>query len=612
MNKKRILTVLTTFCLLIALSLGMTGCLFNSEKRFGTFTDELFVGMFAGDGFSVNFLFENPENYGLENETATISVPSTKDEYESSFSALALQSKILKLRFRYNQLTNEQKVLYDYLVYFFNLRSEYKDYYYLQDDFIGSYLGFQASLPIYLAEYNFKSKTDVDNYINLINETATAFPAYFAYEQDRVNNKYGRADFVYEGAVEQCENFTGVQCEGDFALPAEENFLIGIFNDRINSCEFLTAEEKAAYITLNVTKINEVLLPSYYTLGKNVATLIGNANNNQLGMSHYEGGQAYYSLLFKSATGTSDSVATAKEKLTAEYNETVTEYMNVYYGIIADEGISFDVEAALTAWEASDDWTTAGLTATLGGLQTDIAADFPAIAEMGAIVLKTVPESLKDNYSPAAYFTSHLDSKTADHVIMINSYDTSGYISYDLLSHEGFPGHLYQDAYFKNNNVNKLMMVLGQTGYKEGWAVYVESYCTKYYQPDTLNNKLYQLYILNNKINQLRVSLMDVWVNYDGYTREQLLLEVNNTFKYYFATGSEDYVMLEDYCNRVFEHIVEVPTNVLQYYYSALKVEELKAEYKTKLGDGYTDLAFHTAFMQYGALPIEMYHSILI
>ena len=55
---------------------------------------------------------------------------------------------------------------------------------------------------------------------------------------------------------------------------------------------------------------------------------------------------------------------------------------------------------------------------------------------------------------------------------------------------------------------------------------------------------------------------------------------------------------------RVFEHVVEVPTNVLKYYYTALKITELRT-----LCAQMSDLEFHTEMMKYGPVLLDQYYA---
>ena len=46
-----------------------------------------------------------------------------------------------------------------------SVNAETSEMSYLSNNYLGSYLGYQAQLPLLLAEYNFNSKQDVENYI---------------------------------------------------------------------------------------------------------------------------------------------------------------------------------------------------------------------------------------------------------------------------------------------------------------------------------------------------------------------------------------------------------------------------------------------------------------
>lgn len=613
MNKKNLF--LKTFAVvMVAVLLAGTlgGCSFikGGEKEFDEYLEELFTALFSGDGTSINFLLSNPAAYGLDEETASVPTPSAKEDYEKGYSSLKMQSKLMRLMFNYNDLNEKQQVWYDYLATYFNNRSDYKDFYYFQDDFLGSYLGFQAELPIYLAEYGFSRKHDIENFFNLINSAAENFPKYVDYERERVQNGYGRADFVYVGSIEQCENFTGVDIRGGETQNTEtENFLIPLFKSKIANCSFLTEEEKATYNDRIAPAVNDVLIPAYVKLGQGVTEFIGNENNNQKGLAHYENGKKYYELLFRDATGVSDSVETALQKILTDYNASISESKAIVSKIQSEYGLSSDeISDKLDALMDSDleNWTIDKMYDTVGELRGLIANDFPALTACGQIVLKEIDPSLKDNYSPAAYFTSKLDDMNANQVIIVNTYsdNLSSYNTFDLLSHEGFPGHLYQDVYFKNSGLPKTIRAMSSSGYMEGWATYAENYAAKYFRPDTLLNLLYKLYLLENKTSQYIVATADIKVNYEGLDKAELRSFLLDTF---YSSAAGDAAMtnaVSAYSDRVFEHVVEVPTNVLKYYYTALKITELRT-----LCAQMSDLEFHTEMMKYGPVLLDQYYA---
>lgn len=253
-----------------------------------------------------------------------------------------------------------------------------------------------------------------------------------------------------------------------------------------------------------------------------------------------------------------------------------------------------------------ENWTIDKMYDTVGELRGLIANDFPTLTACGQIVLKEIDPSLKDNYSPAAYFTSKLDDMNANQVIIVNTYsdNLSSYNTFDLLSHEGFPGHLYQDVYFKNSGLPKTIRAMSSSGYMEGWATYAENYAAKYFRPDTLLNLLYKLYLLENKTSQYIVAAADIKVNYEGLDKAELRSFLLDTF---YSSAAGDAAMtnaVSAYSDRVFEHVVEVPTNVLKYYYTALKITELRT-----LCAQMSDLEFHTEMMKYGPVLLDQYYA---
>lgn len=612
MKKKNLF--LKTFAIVLVLTVlagTFGGCNFmkGGEKEFDEYLEELFTALFSGDGTSVNFLLANPAAYGLDEEIASVPTPSSKEDYETGYSSLKMQSKLMRLMFNYNNLNEKQQVWYDYLTSYFDNRSEYEDFYYFQDDFLGSYLGFQAELPIYLAEYDFSRKHDIENFFNLIDSAAENFPKYIEFERERVENGFGRADFVYVGSVEQCENFTGIAIRNGqtTATGSEENFLIPLFRSKIANCSFLSDEEKEAYNNRVVSAVNDVLIPAYVKLGQGVIQFIGNEKNNQKGLAGYENGKKYYELLFRDATGVSDSVDTAFEKIIADYDASMAEAEAVLAKIQSEYGLTKS-QASEKLDELMDadleNWTVDKMYETVGELRGLISNDFPLLTSCGQIVLKEIDPSLKDNYSPAAYFTSKLDDLNANQVIIINTYsdNLSSYNTFDLLSHEGFPGHLYQDVYFKNSGLPKTIRAMSSSGYMEGWATYAENYAAKYFRPDTLDNLLYKLYLLENKTSQYIVAAADIKVNYEGFDKAQLKEFLVDTF---YPSAKDDEAMMRavaSYSDRVFEHVVEVPTNVLKYFYTALKITELR----TANAD-MSDIEFHTEMMKYGPVFLEQY-----
>ncbi len=122
-----------------------------------------------------------------------------------------------------------------------------------------------------------------------------------------------------------------------------------------------------------------------------------------------------------------------------------------------------------------------------------------------------------DNFSPAAYIVDTIDSPlSSPQSIYLN-----GDFAPDLfptIAHEGYPGHMYQNVYYKSLQPPAIRCLIDYGGYTEGWATYVEHYTPQYAPNQSLSN---ELYVLNDHLSLLITALLDIGVHYDGWTLEQ-------------------------------------------------------------------------------------------
>ncbi len=546
--------------------------------------DELAVSMLNGDAMSVNILISNPSKLGLENEVASLPVPNlSKTDYENGIKSVQEICGAL-LRVNYSSLTPSQKLDYDTVMDFFYTYSNYADYYYFQDNYLGSNSGWNAVLPIYLDKYAFYDEHDVNNWLGLVEQTYDAFPKYAQYEQIRIDAGYGRADFVYEAIAEQC------LAMADTASTGGEHFLLTLFKDKINACTFLDVPQKATYFVRCTSAINEKLIPAYAALSQSVTSFIGNSNNNGLGLSAYgEEGKSYYELLFLDNTSSSDSVDTAYQNLKSAYNSTASN-ARLKMNALNEMGMSDDdIETALTNLESNTDLSVAALQGIYSTLKSSYTQNFPALpASVPDATFKEVPPAMSDYYNPASYFKSAIDSASAEETIYVNSTNATGYIGFDLISHEGIPGHMLQHSYYKTTGAHMLRSMITYLGYTEGWATYAQYYASRYFGETETDKLLYDLVMLNDEITQIVITLMDIDVNYYDYTLEAL------TAKY------TPYGLAEEGIANVFRYVVENPAAYASYAYGNYKMNELRKSYA---GD---DLAFHTAILDLGSTNFEL------
>ncbi len=651
MNKKfkKILAVALTLTILLVSVVTLSGCNFFRKNNINDFANELFPSLFSNDAMSANFFFEDADTALGLTPKAALPRPSSKEDYDTAYSSYKMQAAIMAYTYRYSKMNDADKDLFTFLQYFFIQESKLAGSYYMQDSYIGGYSGMQASLPVYLTEYKLRDEQDVKDYIFLMNDTASAFPEYVNYEIDCIKNGFSKHRINLFYAVEQTGNFTGahilntreeiiasgvsednisiydyMNCEDvnpdEYATDdnVKKNFVYKNMIQKIDGCSFLSDDQKTAY-KKQATEGIRTMIKAYVRLGNDLkhifsdpalGTLIQRVSGGYA--SYGETGKNYYAALFQSSTGTRDTIASAAQRLMTEFNKTTAEIEEIRANLvklgIKEEDIDKEVVNAFN----NDDWSENALYNTIDTLKGLLSPTFPAFSTTaGNVTLKVVDESMKDNFAPAAYFVSPLDNKSSDETIIINNWDSTGYLSYDLLSHEGIPGHLYQYNYLKNSNQHNVVKVLCPTAYKEGWATYAEHYAANLYGTTNSKENLIMRYRVKKVLAQgyLRV-LVDMKVNYDGVSPTEIedwlknTIKIEESYPYFLKSFKQkddkptelEYKesTLTNFAENLYFDAIMQPANAATYYYGYIQVTDVINGLTKK---GYSLYDAHKAFL---------------
>ncbi|MGI6228682.1 MAG: DUF885 domain-containing protein [Christensenellales bacterium] len=595
MKVKKLIFTLAALVIIAAALLSFTSCAnLGAREKFDDFLDELFHAMLRNDAITVNILISNPEALELTGIEASHYLPATSaSEHKERYQFyIEVANEVLKYNFK--SLTAEQKKIYNLILDYFAEAYLDGDYFYFQD-MLGGSSGYNVNFPFYLDVYKFQSTNDIENYIKLIDTLPEAFDAYVAYERTRCANGYGRADFVYQSIIDQAESFAPQGEDG-------EHYLISEFAAKLAASGLsLSTQDTQNYISRNLAAVTYKMLPAYRKLAadfEDIMTEFPTSQRNQLGLEHYEDGADYYAYLFRRSTGAKESVQEALSDILKLMTDFHSKYITLLNSLNT-RGVN--ISESMSDLYSDNDYSFENISSMLESLKTAVAADFPAMhASTPAPTVKFVSENLRESYNPASYFSSAIDDSAAEEVIFVNppADPNDGYVLFDLLSHEGYPGHLYQHSVFKNTASHKMRHLLHYGGYDEGWGEYAQIYSAKYFYPGTVKNDVYRLYQYGNFIFGLERAAVDIMVNYYGYDADELLIWLQNNSKRAQVTAEIAEALLKD--------AVELPAVVIKYYYGYLKFAELKEAFRKKLGQSYTDLAFHTAVIEAGPMPFNL------
>ena len=559
-NKKRIRWLITVLLMAAAfLTLALLHTPLTEDQRFKDYTEQLFRSEISGSTLNLHYTLADPDAYGIKEYPITFGSMS-KDAHMSSLAQTENYLKGLE-KFSPEKLSPKNRLTYDILQDYLTTCRDSAPFY-LYDEPLSPTLGVQAQLPVLLAEYTFRTKQDIENYLALLTQIPDYFQSIMDFEEEKAAAGLFMSDSCVTDILQQCNAFVN---------SGKDNYLKQIFDDQIDSFTNLTADEKISYKNQNAEILSAYVLPAYEEMMQRLAQLLGKGKNTG-GLCNLPLGKEYYQYLVHSTTGDSSSVEDIEARIKAEI---VSVYGDIQKLLKSDSGL---ITASLDHIESP------APAQILTQLQEVISNDFPAAPQVSCQV-KYVHDSLADYLSPAFYMIPPID-ETVRNVIYLNPANHYNALElYTTLAHEGYPGHLYQTVLFESQNDSPLRSILNFGGYVEGWATYVELYS---YSTWTEDPALASLYQKDRSLMLGIASLLDIGIHYHGYSRSDV------------ASFLSKFGITEDTSNTLYNNILEAPANYLKYYVGYLNFKDLQSYMKDILGDRFSLKEYHARVLKIG------------
>lgn len=569
---KRILSLCLVFA--IGISMGVLSDHFVSENsRFQTFTEKLFRSEVCSNTLTLHYTLAHPEKKGIRKPETTLGT--ALSDPAKTTSLCQEYEKELK-SFAYSRLSEENQLTCDMLLLYFHTRASLGENSAL-DEPLGPGLGVQAQLPILLAEYTFRTKQDISDYLKLLSTVRPYFQSIIKLEKQKSQSGLFMSDTTLDRILKQCHSFV--------ANP-DSNYMDDIFAQKLKafSNPAFSSEDQKKLCTYHHKLILTEVITAYQELADSLESLRGTGKSSR-GLAFFEGGREYYLYLLQSQTGTYVPVGQIEKRLSAQLLSDYREISSLLKqnSSLIDRLNQCSGELTLTP------------TQMLEKLPELMKKDFPELKD-ATYELRTVHPSMKKFLSPAFYLTPPVDTRTPNVIYINDSGRTSSLELFGTLAHEGFPGHLYQTVSFAENNPSDIRYLVTSSGYVEGWATYVESYGYEYAaslmnDPDSAKNAV-RFAWLNRSMNLCIYSLIDIGIHYRGWdaSRTAVFLKafgINNA-----STASE-----------IYQYIVETPGNYLKYYWGYLNFLDLKTVCQKRLGDDFDLKEFHRRILDIG--PVQ-------
>lgn len=548
--------------------------IFSEDSQFRSFTREVFQKEVSGSMLTLHYSLADPEKKNIARPAPTLGTVS----YDNTASIHQCQEYLKKLlSFSYSDLSRENRLTSDMLLLYFHT-SEASLQNGFPEEILSPSLGIQAQLPVLLAEYAFYKEQDISDYLNILVSIEPYFESILQYEQERAHQGYFMSDTTLDRILEQCR---------EFVKDPENNYMLDVFSQKLKEYGKFTDSEQNELMNRHKEILLNKVIPAYEKLIIGLNALRG-SGKNPMGLAYYKKGQKHYEYLLQTETGCYDSVKKIQQRL---------------YEQLADDTARIQMmlkeqPSLLQKMNAETDLDTFQPAKALQILQKKSEKDFPALPETVSPDIRYVHKSMEAYSSPAFYLTPPLDTGSPNVIYINPSSQTSNLELFTTLSHEGFPGHLYQTVYFGSCDPDDIRYLITSSGYVEGWATYVESYGYQYatdYLDDPAASDLTALAWMNRSINLCIYSLMDIGIHYHGWTPDAAASFLKNF-------GITDTSVVQE----IYQYIVETPGNYLKYYLGYLNFLDLRQKWQDTLGEHFNLKKFHQKVLETGPVSFPV------
>ena len=581
-----------------------------ADKRFTQFTTRLFREEMTASTLNMHYTLADPEAFGISEYDAVLPLYLPGQQADSRKHCEHLLQQLQHIN--PDDLSSENAHTYQLLQCFLKNELALSQFPYY-DDPLSPSSGMQSQLPILLAEYTFRTPRDVEDYLALLDQVDDYFASLLVLEQDRVAAGIPLPSSSLEKVRKQCDTIITAN-----ELTQGSHFLQTTFEDRLLELQrqgLYSSEEADVLMEKNDRLLTTVVQPAYTELSEGLLRLesydapspadgtTDSCNLLPKGLALLPDGKKYYRHLLFAETGSSRSEKELVHMLLAKFQEEQSAIRT-----LATQSPSL---ISRLSGETTDLFPLEDPEEMINDLQVRMKNDFPVSAPVPSVTVKDVVPSLEPFSAPAFYLTAPLGDSD-NNVIYINRRNSpQGLELYTTLAHEGFPGHLYQTVYsnrsFERRNENPIRKLLWYGGYLEGWALYVE-FLSYDYAADLLEQagqpeaaQMAQLEKHTRSLQLCMYSMLDLLIHGEGASYDKVAALLGK-----FGITSPEA------CEAIYTYIAEEPCNYPKYYIGYLEILKLREAAKTHWGNAYSDMRFHTFYLDEGPADFSSLEDLLL
>lgn len=566
------------------------------NAEFKKLEDELFLEYLGNDYYGWNVFTEKPEDFGFVREegekaswyTYEKFLPEEKPEYYEYM--VEYKNKIKA--FENEKLSFDQKISYNNFIEFFDEQIEYYAPESTLDPlmslrYIDQFGGYAADFTSTAEEYILRREQDVIDLVSLFESLPSAFDSYVEYGKDRITAGYPISDYTLDEMIGYLDDVT---------IKGDEYYLESLIGRNIDACEFLDDAKKTSYKEQIAKCFNDYFFPAFESFAEKLETLKGNCTTPGYLTVYGEKGKEMYKYQLKHLLGLTDmNFESYRDELSmaiGKYNTKITQAINsaskdnATYSKLVD----YANGKAMTGITDPNEMIT-----YLKEFANTIVTPLKTTPD---IKIKYMDDAVAEVSSATAYYKkSALDGGNTEFITLNKKHLGNDHNNTLLtMAHEGYPGHLYEYIYNKQQNYSNFTKIATSTAHGEGWAMYVEIKLLEYIKTHNSQDEASQAAVAatcdylsaNTVMSYAAYAYLDYMIHMEGWTPAEIA--------HYFDSLGFNSDMAED----LFLTLIEMPTTYAAYGYGVIFMDKIHSEAKQALGGYYDEIDFNKAIMRHG------------
>lgn len=558
----------------------------QQNAAFAQFVKEYVLEAFSESYLIVHVYWLDPTAYGFDEAAIEPGWGATYTELYTEEAAAQNAEEYAQIlqeleTFDRNQLSGQVQGLYDWLEFTWEREQILygPDYAYYPQAFAYGTDNISDIVTL-LTTWRLDDEQDIQDLILLIDDTDDYLSGQLEYSREQAERGLLRAhvDSTVEVATTVVE--AGL---GGTLLTTLEDLIDQVGLDE-SSADQYKQQLRQVY--------EESLIAGFQDVIDTLEELENDGKINLAPLVELEGGTEYYDLLIQTKTGLNLTAAELEDELWEALENTVSTYYQTgiqNYDLI---DIADDFTLNLESYEEELDLLAAVAT-----------TDFPDIGQLN-YQIDTLDAGLLGGSVAAFFMSGAIDDTNPTYQMRVGQAgeDLSDTENALTVAHEGIPGHMYQYAYCLQNAEIIEGCILGNSGYQEGYAKYVEGVVTDYFTSDQTDadlsdDEIQTIMRLNNLNSQMSFYVVTLYEI--AYNRGEDLSDVTtmlNNLGLSPADETEEQIAPISASN---------PTLYTLYSAGLDQFKTLREYAEQELGDEFSSIEFHRTLLDAGPTTFD-------